>query len=301
MGGDGYYGGARETRSIDNKTYYAWPDTWALVRKLQPHAVIFSDAGPDIRWVGNERGYAPATCWAPIKPEGMYPGHADRNLLAHGSPEGTVWRPAEVDVSIRKGWFFHPDESPKSVDHLLDIYYRSVGHGACLLLNLTPDRRGLIPEQDIERLQAFSAVLDRTFEVDLARAKKASASNERGGAGPFGAANVTDGDRSSYWATDDGVRDARVTIDLGEDTLIDRVRLQEYIPLGQRIAAFSLEVHRGDGWEEIARGTTIGARRILCFPAVKTDRIRLAIESSLACPTLSTFEVYASPGEKRNP
>jgi len=296
-GGTGYYGGKGGTRSIDNKTYYDWPNTWALVRKLSPETVIFSDAGPDIRWVGNERGHAPETCWATIDAEGMFPGKADRRVLAHGTPRGKVWRPAEVDVSIRKGWFFHEDQQPKSVAELCDIYYNSVGHGACLLLNLTPDKRGLIPEEDVKRLKEFRAVLKATFAADLAQGAKASASNVRGGSERFAASHVTDGDRDTYWAADDPVRDATLTVELGKKVRFNRLRLQEYIQLGQRISSFTVEVHDKSGWHATAKGTTIGPRKILRFPTVRADGIRVHIRDALACPTLSTLEAYLAVTE----
>ncbi len=296
-GGDGYYGGAREKRSIDNKTYYKWQETWAMIRKLQPNAVIFSDAGPDCRWVGNEKGYAPDTCWATINPKGMYPGHADRKVLGHGTPNGNVWRPAEVDVSLRRGWFFHENQAPKTVTELLNIYYNSVGHGACLLLNLTPDKRGLIPEQDVKRMQEFGAIIAQTFKTDLAEGKPAKASNVRGGSRTFAVANVTDGKRNTYWATDDNILHASITIDLQKQTRINRIRVQEFIPLGQRIKSFTIEAHTNNGWEKVAEGTTIGARRILRFPSVHADIIRLHINESLACPTISTIEMYLATTE----
>jgi alpha-L-fucosidase len=294
-GGDGYYGGAREDRRIDKRTYYGWPETWALVRELQPGAVIFSDAGPDIRWIGNERGIAPDPCWARIDPEGIIPGEADVNVLARGNPNGLVWRPAEVDVSIRKGWFYHPEEEPKSLEHLLDIYYRSVGNGCCLLLNLTPDKRGLIPEADVARLREFRAVLDATFAHDLAAGRAAAASNHRGPG--FEAIRVTDGDRQTYWAATDDARQATVTVELPPGTTFNRVRIQEYIALGQRVAAFAIEAHGPDGWHEVATGHAIGARRILRLPETTADAVRLSIRDALASPTLSTFEVYHATSE----
>jgi alpha-L-fucosidase len=154
-GGDGYYGGAREVRKIDNRTYYDWPNTHALVRKLAPKAVMFSDAGPDIRWCGNERGYAGATNWCMIDIDTIYPGKPGINdILNSGSETGTSWIPAEVDVSIRPGWFYHASEDGKvrTPENLLKLYLESVGRGANLLLNLPPDTRGLIHENDVKAL-----------------------------------------------------------------------------------------------------------------------------------------------------
>ena len=294
-GGGGYYGGARGQRHIDANTYYGFPAIWEQVRKLQPGAVMFSDIGPDVRWVGNEGGHAPDTCWAKVRPEGFRFGAADTGRLARGDPDGTVWRPAEVDVSIRPGWFYHPQEHPKSLKQLVEIYYNSVGMGANLLLNVPPDRRGQLAEEDVERLLELHRVLEATFRTDLARGRPATASNVRGGSPAFAAANVTDGDRDTYWAGDDAVREAWLAVDLGRPTAFDRVRLQEPIRLGQRIESFALDGRLDGRWTEIARGTTIGPRRILRLPPVEADAIRLRILKSQACPALSTFELYKSP------
>lgn len=297
-GGTGYYGGAREERRIDRKTYYDWPNTFNLVRVLQPGALMFSDAGPDIRWVGNEQGFAPETCWARIRPEGFFPGIADQKRLGTGDANGTCWRPAEVDVSIRPGWFYHPDQDRqvKSLEHLLDIYYQSVGRGCNLLLNVPPDRRGLFHETDVARLLELGKVLDQTFEIDLALGRPAEASQVRGGGDPrFAADNLTDGDRATYWATDDAITSAEAVIDLGEPVPFNRIRIQEQIQLGQRIESFCIEAHLNGSWEEIARGTTMGARRILRTPLITAERVRLRIEKSQACPVISTFELYRAP------
>jgi alpha-L-fucosidase len=292
-GGDGYYGGARETRRIDRRTYYDFPVLWEMVRARQPQAVMFSDAGPDIRWVGNESGLAGYTCWAKIDPEGIFVGEVDDlSRLGRGDADGAAWRPAEVDVSIRPGWFYHPHEAPRSLDELLDIYFASVGHGTCLLFNLPPDRRGLIPAEDVARLREFRAALDAIFRQDVAAGKPATASNTRGP--KFAADCVTDGDPDTCWAAEDDVREASVTVDLGEPARIHAVRLEEFIPLGQRIESFALDVQRGGQWLELAVGTTIGPQRILRFPAIDCQQVRLRILKSQACPTLRRFSVYFS-------
>ena len=196
-GGDGYYGGARETRRIDNTTYYDWANTWSIVRELQPQAVMFSDAGPDVRWVGNERGVAFETSWYAIDRAGIFPGDPTYTKRAAGQPDGTDWVPPEVDVSIRPGWFYHAaeDAKVKSIGQLVSIYEQSIGRGANLLLNLPPDRRGLIPDTDVERLTGFARRIADTYRVDLARQARATAAQTRGGAAsPFAAARVNDGD-----------------------------------------------------------------------------------------------------------
>ena len=201
-GGDGYYGGAREMRRIDNRTYYDWANTWKIVRELMPMAVMFSDVGPDFRWVGNEQGMAGETCWATINVGDGVPGSTQANLN-QGERPGTDWVPAECDVSIRPGWFYHAsqDDQVKTPQQLLDIYYQSVGRGACLNLNLPPDRRGQIHENDVRSLREFRRILDETFARNLAGQAKLSADNVRGNDKRFAAENLIDGDRNTYWAT----------------------------------------------------------------------------------------------------
>ncbi|MCP4710359.1 MAG: alpha-L-fucosidase, partial [Planctomycetes bacterium] len=157
-GGTGYYGGAREERRIDRQTYYRWPEIHELVRKLQPNACMFSDAGPDIRWVGNEAGRTGKMNWARFKRDGFYPGISGRNReLTEGHPDGDYWVPAEVDTSIRPGWFYHAnqDDKVKSIKNLINIYFASVGNNSNLLLNLPPDQRGLFHESDVKHLTAL--------------------------------------------------------------------------------------------------------------------------------------------------
>ena len=301
-GGTGYYGGARENRRIDRKTYYDWPNTWKIVRQLQPQAVIFSDAGPDIRWVGNERGVCFETCWLTINRKGLYPGFPGyARKYAQGDPDGADWCPPEVDVSIRPGWFYHPsqDTRVKTVKKLLDIYYESVGRSANLLLNVPPDRRGLIHEIDAQRLIEFRRILDETFRTDLARSAQTRASNVRGNADRFSPAKAVDGDFDTYWATDDGVTKAWMEIDLGKPTRFDRVLIQEYIPLGQRVHAWQVDGWIRGQWKRLCAGTTIGYKRILRIEPVTCQRVRLRILKAKACPTIATFALYLSP-EHRN-
>jgi len=298
-GGDGYYGGANETRRIDNKTYYRWPEVHKIVRQLQPMAVMFSDAGPDVRWVGNERGFGSETSYAALKRDELYPGTPRSGELPQGHRDGDYWVPAEADVSIRPGWFYHASEDRrvKSLDDLLEIYYASVGRGCNLLLNVPPDRRGLIHETDVARLVEFRKVRDLTFARDLAQGKPVKASNVRGAGrdARFVPARLTDGDRNTYWATDDGVREAEAVVELGGPTLFNRVRVQEHIALGQRVEGFAIEARVEGEWKKIAEGTTIGPRRILRFDGVVADAVRLRITSLRACPTISTLELYLAP------
>ncbi|NSW93504.1 MAG: alpha-L-fucosidase [Bacteroidales bacterium] len=296
-GGDGYYGGARETRRIDNKTYYDWANTHAIVRELQPQAVMFSDAGPDVRWVGNERGMGSLTNWCLLNKDEMYPGGDFASILGEGHENGKYWVPAEVDVSIRRGWFYHPsqDSIVRSPENLLELYYSSVGRNSNLLLNVPPDRRGLLHENDVKSLLAFRELREKEFERELAKGKRATASSVRGK--KFTAGNVNDGNPETYWATPDDVTSANVTIDLGEETEVNRIMLQEYIKLGQRVKEFKVEALSGDQWINLVDGTTIGYKVIRRFPVVKASKVRVTITSSKACPVISNIELYRAPGE----
>ncbi len=300
-GGDGYYGGARETRRIDPSSYYGWETTWALVRALQPPAVMFSDVGPDIRWVGNERGEAGDPCWARYTPRSRdgrppAPGHVRYEEGFHGHREGERWLPAEVDVSIRPGWFYHPseDDRVRSPENLLELYYRSVGRGASLLLNVPPDRRGRIHERDEASLEAFGRLLEATFSVDLARGARARASNVRGRHPRFGAQRALDGDRSTYWSTDDGVTSAELILEFDGAIEFDVASIREHLPLGQRVHAWALDRWDGGGWAEIAKGESIGSRRLWRGPLQRTSRVRLRVEGPVP-PAISEFALHAQP------
>lgn len=299
-GGSGYYGGANETRTIDKRHYYDWPATWAMERKLQPEAVIFSDVGPDIRWVGNEKGIAGETCWAtytPRSPEGGpgAPGDVVEKENTTGTWNGQYWMPAECDVSIRPGWFWHASENEKvkSARQLLDLYYDSVGRGASFLLNVPPDRRGLIYETDANSLREFGRTVRSTFANNLARGAKASASNVRQGGPAYDPKNLLDGDLFSYWATDDSVTSASVTLDLASEATFDLVRLRENIRLGQRIAEFAVEIWKNGAWTAFGQGTSIGSCRILrSATPVTTARVRVRITKAAVCPALSELALF---------
>lgn len=295
-GGDGYYGGARETRRIDGSKYYDWPNTLDLIRQISPDVLFFSDAGPHIRWVGNERGIAGTTNWNSITPDTLFAGKPGlEDLLQTGSENGTQWIPAEVDVSIRPGWFYHQKEDSlvKSAEKLFDIYLTSVGRGSTLLLNVPPDRRGLIHEKDVAILKQYRALLDSAFKINFAvEAQSIEASSHRGNDNHYAPANIVDEDEDTYWATDDGVNTATIEVTLKEPKVIRYIQLQEYIRLGQRVRAFHVEVMTGGEWKKIAEGTTVGYKRILQLEPVTTDRIRISITDSRACPLISDIGLY---------
>jgi len=251
-GGDGYYGGAKEKRRINGATYYDWPTTLQMVRKMQPNVIFFSDAGPGVRWVGNERGIAGATNWNTIFADTLFAGKAGiEELLNTGSPDGNKWIPAEVDVSIRPGWFYHANEDSlvKTPEKLFEIYLTSVGRGSTLLLNVPPDRRGLFHENDVKALQGFKAILNKEFAKNIALKASVNASNTRAKSKQFAAANITDGNKETYWATDDKVITASVEISLAKLSLVKYILLQEYIKLGQRVKSFTIEVWKDGAWQ----------------------------------------------------
>ena len=296
-GGTGYYGGANEERRVDRKTYYDWPNTRQIVRELQPGAVMFSDAGPGVRWVGNEAGWAGETNWSMIRREEFYPGSPNYKDLTTGHEDGTHWVPAEVDVSIRPGWYYHQseDHKVKSVKQLVDIYYNSIGRNASFLLNFPVDHRGLIHEKDVEQLMKMVEVIGRDLQTDLALNSSVEASQVRGDSRKFNAPRAVDGDPETYWATDDGVISASLTINFGKKTTFNRFLAREYIPLGQRIKAFSIEAWVDGAWVEIDAQTTIGNKRILRFDDISAEKLRFNVLDARACPLISSVEVYHAP------
>lgn len=295
-GGDGYYGGKREKRSINGSTYYDWPTTLQLVRDMEPSILFFSDAGPGVRWVGNERGVAAETNWNTITPDTLYAGKAGiEKLLNEGHENGTHWIPAEVDVSIRKGWFYHAEEDTlvKTPQQLFDIYLTSVGRGSTLLLNVPPDRRGLVHEKDVASLRGFRELLDTEFRTNLALNKKMTATSHRGDDKRYAANHITDGNKDTYWSTNDELLTGSLEIELEKNQTIKYVVLQEDVRLGQRVKAFSIDVLQGDQWESVVHATTIGYKRIVRLEhPVQAETIRINILDSKACPVISNVEVY---------
>jgi alpha-L-fucosidase len=299
-GGDGFYGGAREKRKIDPAHYYEWDKTFALIRQLQPSATIFCPGG-DIRWVGNEKGIAGDPCWATygLPSQKAQDEHASdggsKEELMTGIRLGPVWRPAECDVSIRPGWFWHEKENSavKTPDQLIDLYFDSVGRGASFLLNVPPNRRGLLEPTDAQSLAAFHQKLQQIFARDLALAAKFQPSNIRGADHRFGPQNLIDSDRTTYWATDDSVTTPSLTIDFGSPQPLTIIRLREAIQLGQRIGAFAFDTWQSETWHETAIGTSIGSCRLIRLPQpVTTSRLRLRITNSPTSIALSELALF---------
>jgi alpha-L-fucosidase len=261
---------------------YDWDGYYALIREKQPDALI-AICGPDIRWVGNEDGLAPDTLWCVQERNGQQ-----------------VWWPSECDVPIRRAhWFFHTNDerSLRRIENLLDIYYRSVGQGANLLLNVAPDRRGLLPRSDVVGLRELWDILSDTFRTNLALGKTVEASNVRGNDPAFAATQIVDGDASTYWATDDGVTKASVTVDLGSPATFNRAMIQEHIALGQRVEEYEIEAWDGAQWNEVVAGTTIGHKRLDRFADITANKVRLTVRKARACPVIRAFGLYRATRE----
>ncbi len=294
-GGDGYYGGAREVRRIDAATYYQWDRIRQTVRALQPDAVMFADAHMDVRWVGNEDGIAGDPCW-PTWDASPY-SLTKANSGVRGGP---AWDPAEVDVSIRPGWFWHADEDDKvrSPANLMNLYLCSTGRGANLLLNVPPNRRGRIGDSDVRNLKAFRDILDRTYAHNLAAGATVTASSTFSPA--YAPARVLDGKGSGAgkgsWAARADDRDgAWLQLDLPQPRTFDFIRLREDLPFGVRVDDFELDVWR-DGWTPVARHSAIGSQRLIRLDTPVTARkVRLRFTRAAASPVIAEFSLYRLP------
>lgn len=300
-GGDGYYGGHEGKRIIDRTTYYEWHEkTWPIVRKLQPNAVIFSDIGPDMRWVGNEKGYAAETSWATFTPIGLngkaaFPGAAESHNAETGDRNGKYWIPAECDVPQRPGWFYHQEQDSrvKTPRELFEIYLKSVGRGACMNLGLAPMPSGTLHENDVKSLSAFGKKIKETFRVNLAKDATITASNTRNqGDKKYGTFLINDDDRYSYWATDDVHTSATLDIKLKSSSTFDLIQLRENIKLGQRIDSVTIEQWHNNAWKPLAKATSIGANRLIKLDQpVTATRLRVHLYAPVAL-TLSDFGLF---------
>jgi alpha-L-fucosidase len=269
-----WFDGANGEGPNGRRQEYDWPRFRAVVRQLQPEAVVFSDAGPDVRWIGNEQGIAGDPNWSTVDPATVpVPGMGGEEVmrqLQHGDRDGTVWRPGETDVSIRPGWFHHPaeDDRVRSVDNLVDLYFTSVGRNSKLLLNVPPTRQGVLHEMDVARLAGMRARLDAIFAEELTR-----------------------GGRADWRAT--GQTTAIGEIDVGREVVAGISDLREEIARGQNVAAWLLEGETPDGWTELCRGTTIGYRKLDRFEPTRVRRLRLTIEDAISTPAPVRLTLFA--------
>ncbi|GMN25020.1 hypothetical protein TIFTF001_000772 [Ficus carica] len=271
-------------------------DSWfSLIHQLQPGAIIFSDAGPDTRWIGDEFGVAGSTCWSLFNCSNAEIGRTDPQYSTRGDPAGQDWVPAECDVSIRSGWFWHASEAPKSAITLLDLYYKSVGRNCLFLLNVPPNSSGLISPEDILVLQEFSELRNAIFSHNLATNALVVASSTRAaGDSRFDPYNVLKEGLFTYWAPKKNQPDWTLYLDLQESVSFNVLQIQEPIHMGQRIAEFRLEIlgDEDEKWKKVANGTTVGYQRLLRFPMVKSQFLRFVIVKSRADPLISYLGLY---------
>jgi alpha-L-fucosidase len=274
----------------------AWYD---LIRKLQPGAVI-AIKGPDVRWCGNEAGHTRKNEWS-VLPVSEHPDDYDWPDLRQdelGSREKLkdakylYWYPAETNTSIRHGWFYRDEEQyVKTVEELLDTWYRSVGGNTVFLLNLTPDRRGLIPEKDAFRLREMGRIIASSFEENLALNAQVEASDEE-----TSAENILDENAKTFWKPTDGNEQSYLILTLDGEKEFNRLVLQECIKTqGQRIESFAFDIWINNNWKEVADGTVVGYKNIRRFPIIKAEKVRLRILQSRVAPTISVLGLYKAP------
>ena len=293
-GGNGWYGGADEARSIDAKTYYKYEEARETIKKLHPTAMIFGGTVPDIRWIGNEEGWSGDTQWSSYD----YNKEKHYSESQRGMEGAEHWMGGECDVSIRPGWFYHAreDHQTRSLAHLVDLYYRSVGHNANFLLNFPVALTGKITPTDSARAVEWHQTILNDLKDNLLKGINVKASNTRGR--EYSASKVTDGNWDTYWATEDGVTDATLTFTLNETMDVNRILIQEYIPLGQRVRSFAIEAEFNGQWkpvEAVDSTTTVGYKRIVRFHTVKADKIRIHFTNARGPLCINNVEAFHAP------
>ncbi|MHA8066263.1 alpha-L-fucosidase [Aquirufa sp. ROCK2-A2] len=285
-----WYDGANGEGPNGKKQVYDWKLFHSMVLKYQPNAVQFSDSGPDIRWVGNERGYAYDMTWSPINRDEIYPGYPKFDDYRNGQQDGTHWVAPEVDVSIRPGWYYHPeqDNKVKTPDSLMKIYVASVGRNANLLLNIPVDTRGLIHPNDSASMMGFKQIRDKSL-VNLIKFddRMITSSHQT----YHSVAKLRDLDKKSFWAANLTDKQASLTIKFKTDRLANALLLQEPIALGQRIIQFSVEIVDSNGQTEVIHGKTIGNKRILTFKERKIKSIQVKFLDARGQVLISNVEL----------
>ncbi len=281
---------------------FNWASVNQVVFDANPQCVIFSNGGPGCRWVGNENGDAGTTNWNTIniKGRGLSPSNLPGNYesyLSQGDENGDTWCPAECDFSIQQigdhnGWFYGAGDSRKTAKQLMKLYYESVGRGGVFLMNVPPSDAGVIDTKEKKIIEEFTAMRSAVFGSNLAAGATATSASVRGGYSGYAASNILDGNYDTYFATDNNVTTAEIEIALDGAKTFNRVMLQEYIPLGQRVKSFTVQVKKNGSWSTWGRGTTIGHKRILLGSSVTADAVKIRIESALACPVINGFGLY---------
>ena len=272
------------------KVNYEFEKWFETIRDLQGDCLIFSTEGTSIRWIGNERGYAGDPLWQKVNPDKLGT-EAELDYLQHGDPSGTIFSIGEADVSIRPGWFYHEDQDPKSLEELVEIYFHSVGRGTPLLLNIPPNQDGLFDDKDIKRLYEFATYRNELYKEDLALGAEVS--------GPalsadFACHHLTDGLKTSSWASDVGLP-IQLELELGPPKTFDVIELREDLKLGQRIAAFHVQVEVDGVWQEFGTGFTVGHKRLLRGPLVEAQKVRVMITESQDLPVMTKISLYKTP------
>lgn len=293
-----WFDGANGEGPNGKKQVYDWNLFESTVKKYHPEVIFFSDAGPGCRWIGNENGFAGTTNWSTINRKEFAPGmHGIQEKLNKGQEGGEDWVPGEADVSIRPGWFYSPstDDKVKTLPWLLDIYYGSVGRNANLLLNVPVDRRGRIHANDSVRLMELKRTLDADFKTNLAVRARTAVTNNRPNNTMSSAVHLTDNNYNTYWAVAEGKHTAEISLSFEKAVTFNRVAIQEFIPLGQRVKAFTVSVLDGGQYREIARETTIGYKRILRLPNTTTTSVKITLLDALASPVISEVKLFKAP------
>ena len=275
------------------KVTYTFDEWFKYIKKAEGDIAIFSAQPTSVRWIGNERGIAGDPVWHKVK-KAKITDDVKNEYLNHGDPEGDMYSVGEADVSIRSGWFYHDNQQPKSIKDLMDIYFKSVGRGTPLLLNIPPNKEGKFADADVARLKEFRATLDQMYATDFANGATVTASSTRKNH-LYQASHLTDGKDDTSWALANDAKTGEFTVDLGQKRRFDVVELKEDIAKGQRISGFKVEVELNGRWVPYGEGSTVGYRRLIQGQPVEAQKIRVTITGAQATPILTNFSVYKTP------
>jgi alpha-L-fucosidase len=287
-----WWDGANGEGPGGKKQVYDWKNFKLTLKTIVPNTCVFSDIGPDIRWVGNEKGIAGSTTWNLLDTAGFTPGEGapPADILNRGNENGKNWIPAECDVSIRPGWFYHSQEDSKvkTPEELFALYLKSVGRGSNLLLNVPPDRRGVFSSYDSTALVGFRQLLEDNFSHSLVKKTGAILTT----AVPGNTKNLTDGKIETFVSLGDDYAKNFLEISFRHPEILNCVVLQEPIQMGQRVKSFTIRTILSDGSFYEIKGTTIGHKRIISFPAQEARAVRIYITDTKATPLLGEVNVY---------
>ena len=275
------------------KVTYTFDEWFKYIKKAEGDIAIFSAQPTSVRWIGNERGIAGDPVWHKVK-KAKITDDVKNEYLNHGDPEGDMYSVGEADVSIRSGWFYHDNQQPKSIKDLMDIYFKSVGRGTPLLLNIPPNKEGKFADADVARLQEFRATLDQMYATDFAKGATVTASSTRKNH-LYQASHLTDGKDDTSWALANDAKTGEFTVDLGQKRRFDVIELKEDIAKGQRISGFKVEVELNGRWVPYGEGSTVGYRRLIQGQPVEAQKIRVTITGAQATPILTNLSVYKTP------